>query len=88
MKQEIEKTTWWYDDATYQLGKSILIFACLHISIDGTAKILCEDWQKSFISEDEAEYWLTDEEFSSLTELNDEYGLTVKLPGLDNPNNL
>lgn len=80
MKPEVQKLTWWYDDAMYHGMKSELWFMCLRVFVDGTAEVIGWDWREQFPSEEEAKHWLNEEEYDPIEELRERYGLTIKLP--------
>jgi hypothetical protein len=68
------KIEWWYDDATFHhSGKSTVALARLTVREDGTAQILTDGETLEFENEEEAESWLTNEEYSGLETMFDEF---------------
>ncbi len=67
------KVEWWYDDATFHhSGKSTVALARLTVREDGTAQILTDGETMEFENEEEAECWLTNEEYSGLEAMFDD----------------
>ncbi|MDX1933132.1 MAG: hypothetical protein SFU56_11045 [Capsulimonadales bacterium] len=80
MKQSVIRSEWWYDDAAFYSDQRTLYLALLHVLTDGTATIQVEQKFYSFASEEEADIWLTSEEFRKVEYLAEDYGLTVIAP--------
>ncbi len=60
------KTEWWYESSLYDIN-GMVVLARLTVRDDDTAEILTDGGEQyEFASQDQAEIWLTDEEYYTL----------------------
>jgi hypothetical protein len=68
------KTEWWYESAIFDLDQTTIALARLVVREDGTAQILTDGGEVlEFEKEDEAEIWLTSEEYRPLESLLEQF---------------
>jgi hypothetical protein len=76
------KHEWFYDSAAFNTDKPVLYLALLTVLRNGEAIIYVEQQSYSFSSEDEAQFWLTDEEFTAIEYMLEDCGMLVIAPTL------